>query len=150
MPNNTQYPCPYPQCRQSFDDLLELDEHLIAIARTDDEDHQPDADDELPAMPVKYRGTDVLAACPIDGKLFYQRATMGTPETCGVRCAAVLRARRKGDGTALSPRQAQVHTLMERGLSNADIAVRLGVSVSTVRNTASTMYRKLGISGRGR
>lgn len=49
---------------------------------------------------------------------------------------------------ALSAREREVLTLMTRGLSNADIAGRLGISEKTVRNHASNLFDKLGVWSR--
>jgi len=48
----------------------------------------------------------------------------------------------------LSPRERQTLALIAEGLDNAQIASRLGISPKTVRNTASRVYRKLGVSNR--
>ena len=49
---------------------------------------------------------------------------------------------------ALSARERQVLALMGDGLSNADIAERLGISDKTVRNHASNIFDKLGVWSR--
>lgn len=48
----------------------------------------------------------------------------------------------------LTSRQREIVTLAIAGLSSRDIAERLFVSVRTVDNHLSTVYRKLGVSGR--
>jgi pimeloyl-ACP methyl ester carboxylesterase/DNA-binding CsgD family transcriptional regulator len=48
----------------------------------------------------------------------------------------------------LSARERQVLALMTDGLSNADIAERLGISDKTVRNHASNVFDKLGVWSR--
>jgi pimeloyl-ACP methyl ester carboxylesterase/DNA-binding CsgD family transcriptional regulator len=51
---------------------------------------------------------------------------------------------------ALSVRERQVLALMADGLSNTDIAERLGISEKTVRNHASNLFDKLGVWSRAR
>jgi len=51
-------------------------------------------------------------------------------------------------GGLLSRREAEVLPLLQRGLSNAQIALALQVGVETVRTHASNIYRKLGVSSR--
>jgi DNA-binding NarL/FixJ family response regulator len=48
----------------------------------------------------------------------------------------------------LSEREREVLSLLARGLSNADIAVRLYLSEGTVRNYVSAVFVKLGVSDR--
>jgi pimeloyl-ACP methyl ester carboxylesterase/DNA-binding CsgD family transcriptional regulator len=65
-------------------------------------------------------------------------------------CDAVLeftgRSRRAADPfIALSPREREVLALLAGGLSNADIAGRLGISDKTVRNHVSNVFDKLGV-----
>ncbi len=50
----------------------------------------------------------------------------------------------------LSPREADVARLVGQGLSNDEIARRLGKSVLTVKRQLRSIYQKLNISGRGR
>jgi DNA-binding NarL/FixJ family response regulator len=45
----------------------------------------------------------------------------------------------------LTDRERDVLSLLARGLSNADIAVTLFVSESTVRNTLTSVYQKIGV-----
>jgi pimeloyl-ACP methyl ester carboxylesterase/DNA-binding CsgD family transcriptional regulator len=49
---------------------------------------------------------------------------------------------------ALSAREREVLGLMTKGLGNADIAERLGISEKTVRNHASNLFDKLGVWSR--
>ena len=48
----------------------------------------------------------------------------------------------------LTPREADVLDLLQRGRSNAEIAANLHVSVETVRTHARHIYRKLGVRTR--
>ncbi|HET8970831.1 MAG TPA: response regulator transcription factor [Candidatus Nanopelagicales bacterium] len=53
------------------------------------------------------------------------------------------------DGTAsLSPRETEVLTLVSQGLSNRDIAERLFISPSTVKNHVRSIHDKLGVHSR--
>lgn len=49
---------------------------------------------------------------------------------------------------ALSPREREVLALLADGLSNADIATRLGISDKTVRNHVSNVFDKIGVWSR--
>jgi DNA-binding NarL/FixJ family response regulator len=48
----------------------------------------------------------------------------------------------------LTPREADVLELLQKGMSNAQIAQALSIGVETVRTHARNIYRKLGISSR--
>ena len=49
----------------------------------------------------------------------------------------------------MTPREVEIARLAWRGLSNREIAERLGTSVRTVDNHLHQAYTKLGIRGRG-
>jgi DNA-binding CsgD family transcriptional regulator len=49
----------------------------------------------------------------------------------------------------LTPREVELAKLASRGLSNREIADRLGIAVRTVDNHLHQAYSKLGIGGRG-
>jgi DNA-binding CsgD family transcriptional regulator len=87
----------------------------------------------------KYKDNDVLGACPICNRGFWQRGYLvdgkRTPETCGLSHGQALRALREGKG-GLTPREREVHALVEEGLSRTQIAERLGISSGTAKNTA--------------
>jgi len=48
----------------------------------------------------------------------------------------------------LTSREHEIFALLTKGLSNAEIAVQLGVSTNTVKNHLYNIYRKLGVSTR--
>jgi len=52
------------------------------------------------------------------------------------------------EGRVLTRREAEVLPLLQRGRSNAQIALALQVGVETVRTHARNIYRKLGVSSR--
>lgn len=65
-------------------------------------------------------------------------------ERCGrLRTAALDRVR-----PALTPREHQVGALAAQGLSNAEIADRLGTSARTIGNQLQAVYSKLGVHSR--
>lgn len=49
---------------------------------------------------------------------------------------------------ALSPRQAEILASIVRGLSNADIALQLGISVDMVKEHANALFAKIGAANR--
>jgi DNA-binding CsgD family transcriptional regulator len=59
-------------------------------------------------------------------------------------------AARKGGVVKLTPAEAAVVAEVARGLSNAEIAGKLGKSVGTIKNQLSSVYRKLGVNNRVR
>lgn len=48
----------------------------------------------------------------------------------------------------LTPRESQVSALMRQGLTNRDIALRLGVSINTVKKHLGSAYEKQGLRSR--
>jgi DNA-binding NarL/FixJ family response regulator len=62
-----------------------------------------------------------------------------------------LVSERRGLGLmrALTPREKQVIALVDRGLTNKEIATQLGVELSTVKNHVHNMLEKLGAARRG-
>src|SRR5256885_871833 len=48
----------------------------------------------------------------------------------------------------IDPREADVLALLQRGMTNAQIAHELSIGLETVRTHARNIYRKLGISTR--
>ena len=54
----------------------------------------------------------------------------------------------QSDSYALTPREAEVLELLAHGLSNGQIAERLGVTVHAVKYYLASIYRKLGVANR--
>ncbi|MEZ5705095.1 MAG: LuxR C-terminal-related transcriptional regulator [Burkholderiaceae bacterium] len=48
----------------------------------------------------------------------------------------------------LSPREAEVATLLAHGLNHKAVARQLGIAPATVRNQTSRIYEKLGVNNR--
>ena len=48
----------------------------------------------------------------------------------------------------LTPRECEIAQLVAEGLTNEDIATRLGISNQTVRHTLVKIYLKAGVSNR--
>lgn len=59
-----------------------------------------------------------------------------------------VRHRARGDATLLSPREAEIITMIAEGLSVPDIAARLHLAPTTVRTHVQNLYAKLGVSDR--
>ena len=55
---------------------------------------------------------------------------------------------RAGNGIGLTRREAEIVALIEKGLSNKDIAVRLQIEVSTVKNHVHNILDKLQLHDR--
>ena len=53
-----------------------------------------------------------------------------------------------GAESGLSPRESEILTLLSKGLSNREIAARLGISSETVRTHLGHTYEKLHVKGR--
>lgn len=62
--------------------------------------------------------------------------------------ATEVRHRARGAATLLSPREAEIITLIAQGLSVPDIATRLHLAPTTVRTHVQNLYGKLGVSDR--
>lgn len=50
--------------------------------------------------------------------------------------------------TRLTAREREIAALLQEGLSNKQIASRLGITISTVKNHLQRIYEKLGVRGR--
>lgn len=75
---------------------------------------------------------------------------------CPPRIAAALVRRLQGSGAAtagfggrLTPREAQVARLLDQGLTNKEIAARLGIGVSTAKNHVHSILQKVSAHRRG-
>jgi PAS domain S-box-containing protein len=66
-------------------------------------------------------------------------ATVRTPQPAGARTAAL---------DDLTRREREVLGLISHGLSDSDIAEKLGLTRSTVRNHVATLYSKIGVHSR--
>ena len=66
------------------------------------------------------------------------------------RVAQGARGRRSGDEAAghLTAREREIVALIDMGLSNKEIATRLSIELSTVKNHVHNVLEKLGASGR--
>lgn len=58
-------------------------------------------------------------------------------------CAALAR-----EACPLTKREYEVLQLLQRGLTNQEIALELGLSPGTIRNYTSSLYDKLGVRNR--
>ena len=87
------------------------------------------ARDVLTAIHLASRGLHVLPTNPVNRDPATNERSLAGPEL-------------------LTPREADVLDLLQRGRSNAEIAASLHVSVETVRTHARHIYRKLGVRTR--
>jgi two-component system nitrate/nitrite response regulator NarL len=76
-----------------------------------------------------------------------------SPQTAAtlLRRVAALASGASGAGHAsnmLTPREREIGSLLEAGLSNKDIAVRLGIEVATVKNHVHNLLEKLQVHRR--
>jgi DNA-binding CsgD family transcriptional regulator len=99
----------------------------------------------------KYKSSDVLALCPVPncGAVFWRRNYLvngkPSPQTCGLRCGQRWRGRASGHGGLnLTKREAELRELLDQGYTNSAIAARMGITVGTLRNMVSSVYRKAG------
>ena len=59
-----------------------------------------------------------------------------------------IAARKRSRNELLSERERQVCMYLVRGSAYKDIAIKLGISCSTVTNHANRIYKKLGVEGK--
>jgi DNA-binding CsgD family transcriptional regulator len=88
-------------------------------------------------LPMDTQGRDVLNAIHLASRGL-QLTPLGPPDAHGVQVRDSL----------LTPREGDVLLLLRQGLSNAEIALALGIGVETVRSHARSIYRKLGVRSR--
>ncbi|MGX5816657.1 response regulator [Chitinophaga lutea] len=75
----------------------------------------------------------------------------GSPMSPGIarKVVAYFNPRSATDGLEkLTPREAQTLQAIEEGLSNKEVAVRLGISLETVKTHIKNIYQKLEVSSR--
>jgi DNA-binding NarL/FixJ family response regulator len=76
-----------------------------------------------------------------------------SPRDAAALCHQVALLSRNGhagpDGTALSRRELQIARLIDRGLSNKEIARQLGIQATTVKNHVHNILDKLKVHRRG-
>lgn len=71
-----------------------------------------------------------------------------SPASCWTAWPWSAPPRRPEQRVVLSEREREVLQLMTQGFTNADIARQLYLSEGTVRNYASEIFRKMGVSDR--
>lgn len=77
-----------------------------------------------------------------DGELWFDRETVGTEMT------RLMRRDEGGTEAKLTPRELEIVRLIGDGLSNEEIADRLGISGKTVRNHLTIVFEKTGARDR--
>jgi DNA-binding CsgD family transcriptional regulator len=111
--------------------------------------------DRFEAMGVRLLAAELLAHAAAAHRA---RGDRRAADGCSLRCAALAREcggahtpalLLAGAAAELTRRERQIAELASGGLSNAEIAERLEVSVRTVANQLQRAYEKLGINGRG-
>jgi DNA-binding NarL/FixJ family response regulator len=66
------------------------------------------------------------------------------------RLAALTRERRRSQGAGLlTPREREIASLIDEGMSNLDIAHRLDIELPTVKNHVHNILEKLQVHRRG-
>ncbi len=109
---------------------------MLAFGATACLSKETQARDILNAIHLASRGLQVLP-----------RTTPSTPPGSGTGASGAEEGLMNGP-ELLTPREADVLTLLQDGQSNAEIAHALHVGIETVRTHRRNIYRKLGVSTR--
>ncbi|MFI8287576.1 response regulator [Streptomyces sp. NPDC085614] len=130
-----------PGCRVLALSTFDMDEHVVAALRAGacgflPKDISPE--DLVAALHVVRDGEAILAPRLLT-RLISAHVTAPTHPTS-------TRVPSSADG--LTPREREVWRLIATGLDNTDIAERLGVSASTVKNHITGLFAKLGVRDR--
>ncbi len=116
-------------------------------------ENSPSAQPEL-ALPLLRDGvpigclslvlTSEVSDLPLDERLMPILAKLGAYSLANMAMPLVRGASREPNGDDLTARQIQILSLMADGMVNAEIAAKLMVSESTVRQETVRIYRALG------
>jgi len=98
--------------------------------------------------PVECSQMLALGAAACLGREVQSRDVLNTIHLASRGLQVVPRGSRGTEHEALTPREADVLSLLQLGQSNGEIAIALSVSVETVRTHARSVFRKLGVSSR--
>lgn len=99
-----------------------------------------------------------LQSQPLPDLLTFARQVASGESGCPAKVAALLlrrlselaaSQRPEADTGALTAREEEVLQMLERGLSNRQIALRLGIATHTVKNHVHNLLTKLGARSRG-
>jgi DNA-binding CsgD family transcriptional regulator len=85
---------------------------------------------------------------PLDERLMPILAKLGAYSLANMALPLVRGVSREPNGDELTARQVQILSLMAEGMVNAEIAAKLMVSESTVRQETVRIYRALGVPNR--
>ena len=77
-----------------------------------------------------------------------ERVVQALDQVPGVTVRAVVDERARADDAGLTAREREVLELLDRGLSNKEIARELCIQVSTVKNHVHHILEKLGVGRR--
>jgi DNA-binding NarL/FixJ family response regulator len=130
-----------PRCRVIMLTTFDLDRYVYAaLAAGASGFLLKDVTPEHLAAAVRLVGTgDALLAPSITRRLVERFAVQAPPER---------RAGLRRELGSLTPRELEVFGLLGRGLSNAELAERLGVSEATVKTHVARIFAKLGLRDR--
>ncbi|MFF5973949.1 response regulator [Streptomyces sp. NPDC012769] len=133
-----------PGCRVLALSTFDMDEHVVAALRAGacgflPKDISPE--DLVAALRVVRDGEAILAPRLLT-RLISTHVT--GPDRGTTRAARTASA----DAEGLTPRERDVWQLIAGGLDNTEIADRLGVSASTVKNHITGLFAKLGVRDR--